>query len=126
MALEALMSSRIERIELDEQWAHSAVVVAGEFAFISYCMQNEGQNTENQINGAFDVLENRLKSIGLTLDSVVKMDCLFKDIMEINYLSQIIKQRFNGKYPSRKAYETKFLREGISFQIDAIAYKPKC
>ena len=70
------MSSRIERIELDEQWAHSAVVVAGEFAFISYCMKNEGQNIDNQINGAFDVLENRLKSIGLTLESVVKMDCL--------------------------------------------------
>ena len=120
------MNSIIERIEVDEQWAHSAIVVAGEFAFISYCMKNEGQNIENQINGAFDVLENRLKSIGLTLDSVVKMDCLFKDIMQINYLSQIIKQRFNGKYPSRKAYETKFLREGISFQIDAIAYKPKC
>ncbi len=46
--------------------------------------------------------------------------------MEIKHLSPIIKQRFNGKYPSRKAYETKFLREGISFQIDAIAYKPKC
>jgi len=114
----------IDRIEIDEQWAHSAVVVAGDFTFISYCMKNEGQPIDTQINGAFDVLEARLKSVGLTLDAVVKMDCLFKDIMDIQSLGSIIKQRFNGTYPSRKAYETKFLREGILFQVDAIAYKP--
>lgn len=112
----------IERIEIDENWAHSAVVIAGEYAFISYCMKNEGQGIENQINGAFDVLEDRLEKIGLTLESVVKMDCLFNDIMDIKYLGEIIKQRFNRKYPSRKAYETRFLRDGILFQVDAIAY----
>jgi len=38
-------------------------------------------------------------------------------------LGEIIKKRFDGKYPARKAFETKFIREGISFQIDAIAFK---
>ena len=113
----------IDRIEIDEQWAHSAVVCAGDFAFISYCMKNEGQTIENQIHGAIDVLESRLSAAGLSLESVVKIDCLFKDIMDIQYLGAIIKQRFKGNYPSRKAWETKFLREGISFQLDAIAYK---
>lgn len=117
--------SGIDRIEIDEKWAHSAVVVAGEYAFISYCMENEDHSVERQIHGAIDVLENRLKSIGLTLESVVKIDCLFKDIMDIRYLGDIIKERFKNNYPSRKAYETKFLREGILFQIDAIAYRGK-
>ena len=27
-----------------------------------------------------------------------------------------------GGYPARKAFETKFVREGILFQIDAIAF----
>jgi len=43
----------------------------------------------------------------------------------LNYLSDIIKERFNGKYPTRKAYTTDFIREGILFQVDAIAYKGK-
>jgi enamine deaminase RidA (YjgF/YER057c/UK114 family) len=113
----------IKRTDLSEEWAHSGVVEAGGYVFISYCMGNEGQSIENQINGAFDLLEKRLESIGLNLESVVKMDCLFKDIMDIPLLGKIIKDRFNEKYPARKAFETKFLREGILFQIDAIAFR---
>lgn len=55
----------------------SHIVEAGHFVFISYCMRNEGQAIEHQINGAFDVLHERLDTLGLTLDSVVKMDCLY-------------------------------------------------
>ncbi|NLE06611.1 MAG: RidA family protein, partial [Crenarchaeota archaeon] len=47
----------IKRTELSEEWAHSGVVEAGNFVFISYCMKNEGQPIEKQINGAFDILE---------------------------------------------------------------------
>lgn len=113
--------NEIKRTELSEEWAHSGIVEAGGYVFISYCMGNEGQSIENQINGAFDLLEKRLGSIGLNLESVVKMDCLFKDIMDIHSLGKIIKERFNEKYPARKAFETKFVRGGILFQVDAIA-----
>jgi len=115
--------NEIKRTEISEEWAHSGIVEAGDCVYISYCMDNEGQSIENQINGAFDILEKRLKTVDLNLESVVKMDCLFKDIMDINSLGEIIKKRFNGKYPARKAFETKFLREGILFQVDAIALK---
>ena len=86
-------------------------------------MGNEGQAIEAQISGAFDVLKSRLAMAGLEMDSVVKMDCLFKNINDLNYLPDIIKKHFNGKYPARKAYTTDFIREGILFQIDAIAFK---
>jgi enamine deaminase RidA (YjgF/YER057c/UK114 family) len=115
--------NNIKRIEINDEWAHSGIVEAGDYVFISYCMGNEGQSIENQINGAFDVLNKRLKTVGLALESVVKMDCLFKNIMDLSFLGEIIKERFDGKYPARKAFETKFIREGISFQIDAIAFK---
>ena len=115
--------SEIKRTELSEEWAHSGIIEAGGYVFVSYCMGNEGQSVENQINGAFDLLEKRLGSIGLSLESVVKMDCLFKDIMDIHLLGKIIKERFNKKYPARKAFETRFVREGILFQIDAIAFR---
>ena len=115
----------IVRTEIDEVWAHSAIVEAGDNVYISYCMKNEGESIENQINGAFDILSDRLEAIGLTLESVVQMDCLFKDIKDLSFLGEIIKERFHSKYPARKAYETKFIRDGIAFQVDAIAFKAK-
>ena len=114
---------KINRIEIDDFWADSTIVEAGNYIYTSYCMRNEGQSIENQINGAFDVLEERLKKVGLTLDSVVQIDCLFANIQDLNFLPAVIKQRFNGNYPARKAYETKFIREEILFQIDAVAFK---
>ena len=115
----------IVRTEIDEMWAHSAIVEAGDYVYISYCMKNEGQSIENQINGAFDILSDRLETIGLKLESVVQMDCLFRDINDLLFLGEIIKERFQGKYPARKAYETKFIRDGIAFQVDAIAFREK-
>jgi 2-iminobutanoate/2-iminopropanoate deaminase len=115
--------SQIIRKQIDERWADSEIIQAGDFVFIGYCMRNEGESVTSQMNGAFDVLEERLKTVGLSLDSVVKMDCLFKNINDLEMLPSVIKERFSGKYPARKAYETNFIREGISFQIDAIAYR---
>lgn len=115
--------SEIKRVEVDEFWADSTIIEAGDYVFVGYCMGNEGKPIEEQINGAFTTLENRLSMVGLGLDSVVKMDCLFKDISDLNYLSDVIKKRFNGKYPVRKAFTSDFIREGICFQVDAIAYK---
>ena len=116
--------SEIKRIEVDEFWADSTIIEAGDQVYVGYCMANEGKSIEEQIHGAIDVLESRLKKVGLTLESVVKMDCLFKDISDLNALPAVLKERFNGKYPTRKAYTSDFIREGIRFQIDAIAYKP--
>ncbi|MDE6686039.1 MAG: RidA family protein [Lachnospiraceae bacterium] len=113
----------INRIEVDEFWADSTIIEAGSYVFVGYCMANEGESIEKQIDGAFTILENRLAMVGLGLDSVVKMDCLFKDIKDLNVLPELIKHRFQGKYPVRKAFTSDFIREGIKFQIDAIAYK---
>lgn len=115
--------NKINRIEVDEFWADSTVIETGSYVFVGYCMANEGKSIEEQIDGAFTILENRLAMVGLGLDSVVKMDCLFKDINDLNALPEMIKKRFKGKYPARKAYTSDFIREGIRFQVDAIAYK---
>lgn len=115
--------SEINRVEIDEFWADSTIIEAGDYVFIGYCMANEGKSIEEQIDGTFTVLENRLAMVGLGLGDVVKMDCLFKNIDDLNALPEIIKRRFNGKYPVRKAFTSDFIREGIKFQVDAIAYK---
>ncbi len=117
----------IMRTDISEKWAHSGIVEAGDFVFINYCVGNIGQSVENQINGAFDHLDKRLESVGLTLESVVKMDCLFRDVWNIPIMEKVIKERFKGKYPARKSIQTEFAHnggeEGLLFQLDAIAFK---
>lgn len=98
----------IRRSDVNDEWAHSGIVEAGDFVFVSYCVGNIDKSVEDQINGAFDHLKDRLETIGLTLESVVKMDCLFRDIWNIPVMEKVIKERFKGKYPARKSIQTEF------------------
>ena len=68
----------IKRVEVDEFWADSTIIEAGDFVFVAYCMGNEGKTVEEQMEGAFLMLQERLSKVGLGLDSVVKMDCCDK------------------------------------------------
>jgi len=117
----------IIRSDVNEDWAHSGIVEAGDFVFINYCVGNIGQPVENQIRGAFDQLSERLESIGITLESVVKIDCLFRDVWNIPIMEKVIREKFNGKYPARKSIQTEFAHrggeEGLLFQLDAMAFK---
>lgn len=119
----------IIRHEINEEWAHSGIVEAGDFVFVNYCVGNIGQGIESQVYGAFEHLEKRLKSIGLTLESVVKFDAMFRDVWDIPIMEKVIKEKFKGKYPARKSIQTEFAhkggKNGLLFQIDAIAYKVK-
>ena len=60
--------SGIERFDVSEEWAHSGIIKAGDFYFLSYCVGNIGGTIEEQINGAFDQMEERLALFGLTLE----------------------------------------------------------
>jgi len=85
-----------------------------------------GQGIEAQVNGAIDEMEKRLVMVGLTLENVVQMDCLFRDVWNIPVMEKVIKERFNGKYPVRKSIQTEFAhvggQDGLLFQLDGIAY----
>ena len=121
--------SEIERFDVNENWAHSGIIKAGNLYFIGYCAGNVGQPIESQINGAFDQMEQRLKMVGLGLENVVQMDCLFRDVWNIPIMEKVIKERFNGKYPVRKSIQTEFAHkggeDGLMFQVDGIAYSEK-
>ena len=118
--------SSIERYDVNEQWAHSGLVKAGDFCYLSYCVGNIGGTMEEQVNGAFDQMEKRLALVGLTLENVVHMDCLFRDVCNIPVMEKVIKERFHGKYPARKSIQTDFAHaggeNGLLFQADAVAY----
>ena len=118
--------SEIIRHDINEEWAHSGIVEAGEFCFLNYCARNVGGTIEEQINVAFDEMEERLAMVGLTLENVVQMNCLFKNIWDIPVMENAVKERFKGKYPARKSIQTEFAdRGGLLFQVDGIAYRGK-
>lgn len=118
--------SEITRLDVSEEWAHTGIVKAGDYCFLSYCVGNTDGSVEEQINGAFDVMGKRLALFGLMLEDVVQMDCLFRDVWNIPIMEKVIKERFNGKYPVRKSIQTNFAdkggENGLKFQADAIAY----
>ena len=121
--------SGIIRMDVNEEWAHSGIIKAGDFYFLNYCAGNVGETIEQQINGAFDEMEKRLSLFGLDLENVVQMDCLFRDVWNIPVMEKVIKERFNGKYPVRKSIQTEFAhsggQDGLLFQADAVAYCKK-
>lgn len=120
--------NEIIRKDVNEEWAHSGIIKAGNLYFTGYCTGNVGGSIEEQISGAFDQMESRLKLFGLTLENVVQMDCLFRDVWNIPVMEKIIKERFHGKYPVRKSIQTEFAHiggpNGLLFQVDAIAFCP--
>ena len=121
--------SEIVRLDVNEEWAHSGIIKAGEVCFLGYCVGNVGGTIEEQVNGAFDEMERRLGMVGLTLENVVQMDCLFRDIWNIPVMEKVIRERFHGKYPVRKSIQTEFAHvggeNGLQFQADAVAYAGK-
>ncbi len=119
--------SGIIRSDINEEYVYSGIVEAGDFVFLSFCVGNVGAAFDEQVNGAIDDMERRLHTIGLALDSVVKIDVLLKDVWNIPYMERVFAKRFIHGYPARKTISTEFAHagglNGLQVQIDAIAYK---
>ncbi|MCL2488158.1 MAG: RidA family protein [Oscillospiraceae bacterium] len=119
--------ANIIRHDINEGNAYAGMVEAGGFVFVSFCVGNIGQPVESQINGALDHLAARLDAIGLTLEAVVKIDALFRDVWNIPVMEKVFQQRFRGSYPARKSLQTEFAHhggeQGLLFQLDAVAFR---
>ena len=119
--------SEIIRKDVNEEYAYSGYVEAGDFIFLSFCVGNVGESFERQVEGALDNMTDRLMLADLTLDSVVKIDVLMRDVWDIPLMEEVFKRRFQGNYPARKTISTEFAHiggsKGLKVQIDAVAYR---
>jgi enamine deaminase RidA (YjgF/YER057c/UK114 family) len=120
---------KIIRKDINENYAFSGVVKAGEYVFLTFCVGNVGGTVKEQVEGALDDMERRLKQVDLTLDSVVQVNVLMRDVWNIPIMEEVFKERFKGNYPARKTLSTEFAHrggpEGLQVQIDGIAYDPE-
>ena len=62
--------SSIERYDISEEWAHSGIIKAGDFCYLSYCVGNIGGTIEEQINGAFDQMKTSVKMANLLMIAI--------------------------------------------------------
>ncbi|HWI52310.1 MAG TPA: Rid family hydrolase [Symbiobacteriaceae bacterium] len=112
---------------MNEANAHAGFVEAGDFIFLNYCVGNVGESVERQVEGALDHMSDRLAMVGLTLDAVVKVDVMLRDVWDIPVMEDVFKRRFKGNYPARKTISTEFAHrggpQGLKVQIDGIAYR---
>ena len=107
----------IKRYDINEEWALSGVIEAGNFVFVGYCVGNIGEPIEKQIVGALKQLEERLKLVDLALADVVKMDVLFKNIFDIPIMEKILKETFHGKFPVIRQNLLILARWGFFFKL---------
>jgi enamine deaminase RidA (YjgF/YER057c/UK114 family) len=116
----------IIRKNINKDYAFSGVVKAGDYVFLTFCVGNVGGTIREQVEGALDDMERRLKEFNLTLESVVQVTVLMRDVWNIPIMEEVFKKRFKGKYPARKTISTEFAHrggpEGLKVQIDGIAY----
>lgn len=121
--------NEIVRHDVNEGYAYSGFVEAGDFVFLSFCVGNVGGTVEEQVEGALNDMSGRLQQVNSNLEDVVKIDILLRDVWDIPVMEEVFKRRFQGKYPARKTISTEFAHvggpHGLKVQIDAIAYKPK-
>lgn len=119
----------IKRGDINEEYVYSGYIEAGDFVYLSFCVGNVGGTVEEQIEGALDNMEERLKEVDLTLESVIKVDVLMRDVWNIPIMEEVFRRRFKGKYPARKTIQTEFAHKGgpggLEIQIDGVAYKGK-
>ncbi|WP_019914712.1 RidA family protein [Paenibacillus sp. HW567] len=119
----------IVRHDVNEEYAYSGFVEAGDFVFLSFCVGNVGGTVEEQVEGALDHMSDRLRQVGLTLADVVKLDILLRDVWDIPVMEAVFKRRFQGGYPARKTISTEFAHvggpDGLKVQMDGIAYRPR-
>jgi enamine deaminase RidA (YjgF/YER057c/UK114 family) len=94
-----------------------------------FCEGNVGGTIEEQVEGALNNMSEKLKIAYLTLEDVVQVNVLLRDVWDIPVMEEVFKRRFKGNYPVRKTIATEFAHQGgpkgLKVQIDGVAYNSK-
>ncbi|MFZ5815267.1 MAG: RidA family protein [Bacillota bacterium] len=117
----------IRRISLGvgEDATYCSCAVAGDFIFTSH--QGGGQHSDQievQLEAAFKNLEEALQAAGASLDDIVQINLLLKELADFHRAEAVFRKVFTKGYPPRSTYKTEFIAPQILVQIDAIAYRP--
>ncbi len=105
----------------------STFVVQGDTVYISHfggSYDDEGNkllSVEEQTMQTFRNLEKALKEINLSLDSLLKVTVILKDIRDFDAMHKVWEQIFTKEYPARTTITSNFVDDHCRIQIDGIA-----
>lgn len=116
----------INKVDLnsDKDYTFSSCVEAGDYVFTSHQGGRlDSDSFEVQLDACFQRLAKTLKAVDLTLDDVVKVNLLLKDIDDFRKTKDIFRKYFKNGFPARSTITTEFVTPKILVQIDAVAFK---
>ena len=107
---------------------YSQSVLAGNILFISGQLPIDpetgkfaGNDIKSQTEQSLKNIENILKKIGCTMDSVVKTTALLNDMVDFAKMNEVYAKFFTKDYPARAAYEVAKLPKDAKIEIEVIA-----
>ncbi len=107
---------------------YSQSVLAGNILFISGQLPIDpetgkfaGNDIKSQTEQSLKNIENILKKIGCTMDSVVKTTALLNDMVDFAKMNEVYAKFFTKDYPARAAYEVAKLPKDALVEIEAVA-----
>lgn len=107
---------------------YSQSVLAGNILFISGQLPIDpetgrfaGNDIKSQTEQSLKNIENILKKIGCTMDSVVKTTVLLNDMGDFAKMNEVYAKFFTKDYPARAAYEVARLPKDALVEIEAVA-----
>jgi 2-iminobutanoate/2-iminopropanoate deaminase len=93
----------------------STFVIHGDIVYISHfgglydARGNKLFSVEEQTLQAFRNLENALKEINLSLDNLLKVTVILKEIADFDAMHKVWKQTFTNEYPVRTTITSNFV-----------------
>jgi 2-iminobutanoate/2-iminopropanoate deaminase len=107
-------------------WTFSSCVVAGDYVFTSFQAADPKLDITGQTEQCFANLREVLATADATLDDVVKVTILIRDVTDFQAMDDVYKLQFTNGYPARTtAFVARFIDSGARIQIDATAYRPR-
>ena len=120
------MSNRIT-IKPYDSYDVSTFVIQGDIVYIAHfagSYNEEGNklfSAEEQTIQTFRNLEKALKEINLSLDNLLKVTVILKDITDFDAMHKVWKQIFTKDYPVRTTITSNFVDDHCRVQIEGIA-----
>jgi 2-iminobutanoate/2-iminopropanoate deaminase len=103
--------------------SYSSAVVAGDYVFLGL-HRGAGETFAAQLAATFDGLRATLAEVGLTLESVVKVNVWLKHIGDLPEMEKLFGRTFaQGQYPARMTATTEFIDDDCLLMIDGVAYR---
>jgi 2-iminobutanoate/2-iminopropanoate deaminase len=113
------------------EWETPVAVIAGNFVFLSGTTSKEpdgrylaANDIASQTHVVIDRIEVALKSVGSSLDDVVKVTAFIHDINQWKNFNTAYLERFKTNRPARTTIQAGGFEEGACVELDVIAIIP--